>query len=72
LQPGHAVSQPTDLPFQVVASYTASDRGVRGPFQQSTLQGHDLGVKNAPEGNVGMVSLRGTLHRLNDRISWNQ
>jgi len=72
LQLGHAVPQPTDLPIPVGSSQTARDRSVRGPLQETTLQGLDLGVKNAPEGKVGMVSLRGTLHRLNDRISKNQ
>jgi hypothetical protein len=68
LQLSHAVPQPTDLPFTVGSSQTASDRSVRGPFQETTLQSLDLRVKNAQKGKFGKISLRGTLHRLNDLI----
>jgi hypothetical protein len=72
LQLGQAVPQPTNLPNQVGSSQTASDRSVRGLLPETGLQGLDLRVKNAPEGKVGMIPLRGTLHWLNDRISLNE
>jgi hypothetical protein len=69
LQLSHAVSQPADLPNQVGSSQTASDCSVRGPLPKASLQNLDLSVKNASEGNVGMIPLRGTLHRMNERMT---
>jgi hypothetical protein len=41
-------------------------------LQETPFQSLDLRVKNAQEGKVGKISLRGTLHRLNDGISMSQ
>jgi hypothetical protein len=53
VQLGNTVPQPTELPIQVGSSQTASGGSVPGPLPETSLQGLDLRVKNAPEGKVG-------------------
>ena len=68
MQVGQAVSQPTDLAIPVGSSLIAADGSVRGSLPETSFQSVDLRVKNAPEGTVGMMPLRGTRDWLNDRI----
>jgi hypothetical protein len=72
LQFCHAVQQPTNLSIQVGSGQTPNDRGVRGPLQQTSLQRVNLRIKNAPEGKVRVIPLRGAPQWLYERITTNE